>query len=173
MIRAAVLISLLAVLLGVAQPARTQAAEQTDFSAEEESVSKPAVLPPAVKQILADDRMVSGVLKYEGLQELPDKWLAASIVHLDGLSEMDLLVEGEGPLRGANVNSFWIFRPTSTGFIQILYTPAHDLTIKRSRARGYRDIEIVSLTAMRMLTAEYKFDGNEYKLRSTTNRAIR
>jgi hypothetical protein len=175
MIRTGALISLTAVLLGVSQPVSPQAVEQTHFSAEDESVSKPTVLPPAVKQMLAADRDVSNELKHNGLQvtELPDSWFSTCVVHLNGSSEMDLLVEGESLLRGANVNSFWIFRPTSTGFAQILNAPAHDLFIKHSRTRGYRNVEIMALTATRVMTVEYRFDGNQYQPRSRTNEPIR
>jgi hypothetical protein len=175
MVRTGILISLTAVLLGVSQPVSPQAVEQTQFCAEDESVSKPTVLPPAVRQILVADRDVSNELKHNGLQvtQLPDTWFSTSVVHLNGSSEIDLLVEAEGLLRGANVNSFWIFRPTSTGFAQILNAPAHDLIIKRSRSRGYRDIKIMAVIAMRVMTVEYRFDGIQYQPRSRTNESIR
>jgi hypothetical protein len=105
-------------------------------------VQCPIRLPESAISLLSKDGMVRNVMEYEHVARMPREWFLASIVHLRGTDEADLLVMADGPMRGANVNNFWILRPVQKGYAVILNGPALDLFVKKTRTNGYRDIEL-------------------------------
>jgi hypothetical protein len=88
------------------------------------------------------------------------------VVHLAGAREEDILVMGEGTLRGANMITFWVFRPTVRGYELILNGPAHDLTVGKTRWKGFREIVLRSATANKVHEATLRFNGRRYVLSS-------
>jgi hypothetical protein len=70
---------------------------------------------------------------------------------------------GVGPLRAANVTPFWVFSATARGYELVIMAPAHDLIVRNTWWKGYRDIELVSLTAAEISTVLVRFDGERYK----------
>jgi hypothetical protein len=158
-----------ALFLVVSVKARPQAvqplpAEQTHFSAEDETVKRPATIPPEVLAQLAQDPPVRKVMRGSDplLKQPPATWFSASVVHLAGPDEKDLVVEAEGELAGANVTNFWIFRQLSGGAQLVLNGPAHDLTIMRSRWNGLLEIELDPATATKFHRVGLRFDGAHY-----------
>jgi len=119
---------------------------------------------PDVKQILESERLP--------VEKLPTSWFLASEVHLRGSNERDLVVVGTGPVSGANVTTFWIFRPRGRRFELLLNAPAHWLEIKEARSNGYKDIELVSATAVTVSTVLCEFEGVTYKPSSKTLNSI-
>jgi len=115
------------------------------------------------------------VLKNQGgsVTQVPRSWLMPSEVRLDGPDERDMMVVATGPLQGANITTFWVLRPSGHGFKLLLTTLAHDLFIRRTRSKGYKDIETVAATAVRASTVQFKFDGNRYNLYARSSKAIR
>ena len=77
---------------------------------------------------------------------------------------------GVGPLRGANVTTFWIFRQVSDQFKPILMPPAtaHTLEIMRKFSNGLRDLQLMSATAVTVSLVRLKFDGAAYKQSAAT-----
>jgi hypothetical protein len=152
----------------IAQAKHHSSTEQTHFSAEDEGVEKPAVIPGDVLVILKQDRRVRNFMKNEEppSQGLPLSWFSASAVHLSNPREEDLVVVGVGELRGANVSTFWVFRPTTHGHELIMMAPAHDLVVTRARWNGYREIELLSATATKVQTVLLRFDGKRYASKS-------
>jgi hypothetical protein len=109
----------------------TQTGEQLHFSAEDETVERPIVLPPGVLAFLRKDPDVVTVLdavKKGG--EIPQAWVMAPEVHLNAPAEKDIVVTAAGPLAGANVTTFWVFRPVRQDFQLLLKGSAHDLEVK-------------------------------------------
>ncbi len=143
----------------------TAAAEQRRFSAEGTSVERPASLPSEVVAILAQDSSVREILESEQLSadKLPTSWFLASEVHLNGPRERDLVVVATGLLTGANVTTYWIFRPQGGGFKLLLSAPAHTLVIKKTRSNGFNDIELLSATAVHVSTVLFRFQGGTYR----------
>jgi hypothetical protein len=145
---------------------RTQAAqvEQVDFSAEAESVERPVSIPDDVLTVLAKDDFVRSAMEGADsrLQTLPSSWFSAARVHLDKSNAQDLVILGEGPLTGANVIRFWIFRDTGHGYELVLRAAGHDLHVKQHRSNGYRDIETASVTMMQFNSELFRFDGKRY-----------
>jgi len=141
--------------------------EQTDFSAEYDTVVHPVPLPESVLQILRNDRHVSLAMKGNDIppDRLPPKeWFAASEIHLGRPVERDLVVMGVNGLRGANVNTFWVFRKTAERYELVLHVAVHDLKALESKSNGYRDIQTWSSTAVTHTTLLFKFDGRQYQL---------
>ncbi len=136
-------------------------ASQVHFSAEDAGVKKPVTIPNSVLPLLAADELVRDELDSEHLtaDKLPISWFSASAVHLGENGNEDLVVMAEGPLRGANVTSFWVFRKTPQSFSLVLKTGAHDLFIKNARWKHYSQLQTLSATAVRVSTTSFRFDG--------------
>jgi hypothetical protein len=137
---------------------------QVDFTAEDSGVKQPVALPDDVLEILKKDATVQSVLENENLppEKLPPSWFSASTIHLSTANRKDLVVVGQPPVSGANVTTFWVFRATPRGYELVLTAPAHSLTVRNSRWRGFRDIELVSATAVQVSTVLCRFDGKRY-----------
>jgi len=150
-------------------PARSQSApkqkEQKHFSAEDDSVNNPVVIPADALALLAKDDRVRNVLEDQKIApaDLPSSWFSAAEVKLGSKGEKDLIVMAEGPLRGANINPFWIFIHDGNGFKLALSVSLHDLAVKRTHSHGYRDLESSGMAASTFSIARFRFDGNEYK----------
>jgi len=139
-------------------------AAQSYFSAEDSSVEKPIPLPQDVRATLSKDELVRNEAENDGIpiNAIPSSWFSASVVHLTSPSKGDLLVVAQGPLRGSNVTTFWVFAGSRDGFQLVLTAPAHDLRIRSSRSRAYRDIETTSMTASQVASDVYRFNGKRY-----------
>jgi hypothetical protein len=139
--------------------------EQTDFSAEDEGVKHPVVIPEPVLAILCNDERVRNELKYEKItpDHLPTSWFSAAEVHLSKPSERDLIVVAQGPLMGANVDVFWVFTRGGATYALALTIPAHDLIVEKSRSNGYRDLESMGATAATVTTVSFHYDGDHYR----------
>jgi hypothetical protein len=139
-----------------------RSSEQTHFSAEDDRVEKPVAIP--VLTVLSQDNMVRAELENENIpaEKLPQSWFAASAIHLTHSGEIDLIVVSVGPVRGANVTMFWVFRSTPHGHELVLTAGAHDLQVKSTFWKGYRDIELLSVTMQKLNTVLYKFNGKRY-----------
>ncbi len=166
--------SALAIALVLVQSAHQSISlEQREFSAMAENVKRPVTLPPSVIRLLKDDRDVKHVMESLGLpsDQLPLSWFLASEVHLSERNEKDLVVVGT--ILGANVTTFWIFRPEHGGFeLPLDGAPALQLNIKNTRSHGYRDVELVAATAVTVSTVVCKFDGRIYKTYSSSTKPI-
>ncbi len=138
--------------------------EQTHFSAEDEGAKHPVPLPSEVLAILRRDAFVKDELEGDDIapERLPTAWFSASEITLGGRGEKDLIVVAEGLLRGANVDTFWVFVHRDQGYALVLTVPAFDIIVKSSRTNGYRNIEASAATAVTVTTASFRFDGHRY-----------
>lgn len=154
-----------------AQNTRFHSLEQSVFSAEDDAVKKPVAIPDDVLAILVKDEMVSRALEDENLaaEKIPLSWFSASTIHLSKSRETDFVVMARGPLAGGNVVTFWVFRGTPHGHELVLAAPMHDLIVKNTRWNGYRDVELASMSAVKISTVLCRFDGKRYvKYKSKT-----
>jgi hypothetical protein len=55
----------------------------------------------------------------------------------------------------------------------LLKAMGHDLSIKDSRSKGYRDIEVLESTAVGASRVQFRFDGTEYAQSGASTRSIR
>ena len=145
----------------VKQPIRS---EQRHFSAEDTGVKKPVVIPDDVLAILAKDERVRLTVEYEKPLDgkLPASWFSASAIHLSSPDKTDLVVVGVGPLLGANVTTFWIFSATPNGHELAMTAAAHDLIVKKTLWKGYREIEMSGETAVEITRVQYRWEGKQY-----------
>jgi len=139
-------------------------AEQTVFSAEQMTVNHPIALPEAALGILRNDPGVLATLRAKKISpsRLAQSWFMASEVHLAGQDEADLVVMGIGPLRGANVVTFWVLGRTRGEYRLLLLTSALSLEVLASKTNDYRDIRTVQVTATRTLSVTFRFRSDKY-----------
>ncbi len=149
--------------------------EQTHFCAEDTGVKHPVPIPNDVLAILRRDDRVKNELEYAGIapENLPRSWFSASEIALGTSREKDLIIAAEGPLVGANVNTFWVFIDHGKSYELTLTLPAHDLTVNNTRTNGYRDLEAMGATAVKVTTTSYRFDGRQYTLYSSKTEDIK
>ena len=160
-----VLLILLLACGATAQNKHPHFSEQLTFSAEDDTVKKPVAIPQDVLAILVKDKMVSRELENESLpaEKIPLAWFSASAIHLSNSRRTDFVVMVRGPLAGGNVVTFWVFRGTPHGHELVLTAPMHNLTVKDTRWNGYRDIELASMSAVKVAKVLCRFDGKQYK----------
>jgi hypothetical protein len=158
-----------------AQPKQPLHPEQTHFTAEDVAVKRPVTVPPEVMAQLARDSYVLDVMENADppQEQPPASWFSASVVHLAGQGEKDLVVQAEDRLAGANVDVFWVFRLLPGGPQLVLNGPAHDLIVTRTRWKGLREIELDSLTVIKLNTIVLRFDGTRYSVFSDKSEDIK
>jgi hypothetical protein len=158
----------------VAQSTGGPGYEQAHFSAEDESDAPHC---PSGRSTAPDQRgpFVAEALKSQApaTTQVPAGWLMASGVHLAGPDENDIVVVAAGLLSGANVTTFWVLRPADRSYELLLTAPAHDLVIKRTRSKGYKEIELLSATAVEVSTVSLRFDGKRYQVHARSSNPIR
>jgi hypothetical protein len=140
--------------------------EQRHFSAEDETVENPVTIPQPVRELLAKEKMVKQATAFEQIvpEKFPASWFLASGVHLVRGNEEDLVLVGQGPMAGANITQFWVFRQTAQGYKLVLQAGAHDLTVTNRMHNGFREIELLSATAARSYWVLLGFLDGQYKV---------
>jgi hypothetical protein len=150
-----------------AQSKPHQAAEQHSFGLGMDSglvVQHPVALSDAELAALANDDMMRKELDQDPpIPKLTREGLEASVIHLHGPNERDLVVIGSGaPFMGANVGPFWIIRDLPTGPQVVLSTITLGLSIQKTSSQGFRDIEASVATAVEGSTTSFHFNGKKY-----------
>jgi hypothetical protein len=148
--------------------------EQRRFSAEDETLTRPASIPFEVTALLAQDSDVKYALTDEHLEPdaIPSSWFLASEIHLRNTREKDLVVIAKGPLMGANVTTFWIFRPGDHRYELVLKAAAHTMVVKSARSNGYEDVELWSATAITESLVLCRFDAGTYRPSTRNSKPI-
>jgi hypothetical protein len=138
--------------------------EQSTFGLEDPPITKPIAIPGEVLQILRTDKIVQNHLN-EGQTpaDIPASWFEGSQIHLDGSDELDLVVVPKnGLLFGANVGPIWVFHKTAKGYDEVLSISVHDLRVLKTKWKGFREIQVYSMTAVTVTTEIFRFDGQRY-----------
>jgi hypothetical protein len=135
--------------------------EQTNFSAEDESVKDPVAIPSQVMTLLSKDELVRDGMENENItpNKPPSSWFSVSQI----TGSKDLIVVAEDPLVGANIVTFWVFIQSNGQYKLALMTRAHNLSVEKSRSHGYRNITASAENCCQLTTAHFHFDGTEYK----------
>lgn len=167
--RSSTLLILAVIVLGVralSQVEKDNQPEQTSFSAEDVSVTKPVEIPADVRKILVNEESVREALRFEGIapERLPGSWFSASKIHLGDAREEDLVLVGRGPMLGANITWFCVFRPSANGHELFFDGRAHDLIVTNTVSNGYREIQMLSATGASIHTVLFRFDGKRYRV---------
>jgi hypothetical protein len=144
--------------------------EQAEFDMESDSVRHPVAIPNDVLEILRADKWVQTCLeKGQSPSEIPADWFAASRIHLSHRQEGLVLVVTYGCLLGAHSAPYWIFRRTPRGHELILEVSGHGLRLLKSRAGGFREVQVYDSNAGYETVLLFKFDGKEYRLSKRTD----
>ena len=161
----AVLVVLMICVAEAAGGKGVHSSAQFHFSAEDAGVGKPVSIPEDVLAALRMDETIRSAMANENIssEKIPPSWLSASAIHLSTPEKSDLVVMAEGPLKGSNVTTFWVFCATAHGYRLALTAPAHDLLVMSVSWKGYRNIELKSITAAQISTVLLRFDGELYK----------
>lgn len=163
-------------LLGQAQVLRSED-EQSTFAVEEIAgeprVTHPVAVPEKVLEVLQRDQAVKSCLKDNPLA--PDQslssWFVASVIHLDGPTEADLIVlpsfHGQESMcfqTPSGIGLFWLFMQNGQRYELVLKTWGSGLQILKSEVNGHRNIQTGTLgQAGRVLTnTVFGFDGIHY-----------
>ena len=148
---------------------------QLVFSAEDKGVQQPVAIPDEVKPMLARDEYVKNLLDGQKLTaaKLPQAWFSAAQIHLCGRRELDLVVVGEPPVKGADGTTFWVFCATQRGYVQALKVSTHTLVVKEARWKGASELEAKSGSAADVFSVLYRYDGLEYKSYKEASQSIK
>jgi hypothetical protein len=159
-----VVLALAAVSVGVGAVGQKNEAirEQSSFSVEE-PIKHPVTLSSEVVEALlgtAEARTVdlSGVSSAERAN-----LFEAVEVHLGGSEEVDLVVAGVPPLRGADNDWFWVVRSAHKNPRIILFVGGYTLDVLGTKTNGLRDIRSTWSTPSETYVTTYHFDGRRYK----------
>jgi hypothetical protein len=95
------------------------------------------------KNLLGQNRDVLKVPRYSklGPEQLPDKWFTATEVPLGVGAEKYLVVMAAEIVRGANINSFWVFRESDKGCGLLFQAGAHDLENRKTSQHQDRRLQ--------------------------------
>jgi hypothetical protein len=148
-------------------------AEQLQFSAENEHVQHPIVMPDELWTVLRQHPFVADGLeihKDQASAEAEERraWFEVSRVHLGDTDEQDFIVVGTGEMVGANTVPFWIFKQTAHGMKLMLFSQGHDLNILSHLHNGHRDIEISYVFRLKGQWQTYRYSNEAYSLSSDT-----
>jgi hypothetical protein len=137
--------------------------EQRHFSAEDGGVRHTMPLPRDVLKILSQTETVKALWKGTEIPRggIPRSWFSGSVVHLAGVDERDLIVQGADAMAGANVTTFWIFRHGTKGYSLVLEVAALDLTAENHRTNGLLDVTARSATGSEVFASYFQFSGNQ------------
>ena len=153
-------------VLGVAAPAQPNsapAAGQRFFNLVD-AVQTSATLSDAELAALANDDLTRKELGPAPTgSKLTQDGLEATVVHLCGSDERDLVVIGDGaPYVGANVGPFWLIRDLPAGPVVVLGETSLSLTIETKRSNKCLAVEAFAATAIDGTTTDYSFNGAQY-----------
>lgn len=144
-----------------AQSNSNSAAEQRFFNLED-AVQNQVDLSDAELAALAADDYFKGAPQPQATK-LTQDGLEATVVHLCGSGERDLVVLGDGePYAAANVGPFWIIRDLPAGPAVVLSESSLSLTIEASRSNKCLNLETFKATATEGTTTDLRFNGQKY-----------
>ncbi len=160
-----------------AQSRTRHRADQTSFGLgnDDPIVKHPVSLSAAeIAALSRDDLMRQELDQNPPILRVTGEGLEASVIHLHGSRERDLVVIGAGePFIGANVGPFWIIRDLPTGPKVVFRAITLQLNILKTSSHGLRDVEAVAATAVTDTQTQFRFNGTQYVIRISRTRPIK
>jgi hypothetical protein len=147
---------------------QTPPPEQKVFS---DSIQHPVSLSPEVLKVLLASHPAKETFEILNDSEKhdPSHLFQAAEVHLNSSNEVDLVVIGLGPMRGAETRWFWVVRSARKNPEVILFSGGDSLEVTDKKTHGYKDIGVVWMSSLETETAVYQFDGTSYATRTLNN----
>jgi hypothetical protein len=148
---------------------QTSPPEQRVFSGS--PVQHPVNLSPEVLRVLLASHPAKETFEIMNDSEKhdPSKLFQAAEVHLNSSDEVDLVVIGLGPMRGAESLWFWVVRSARKSPEVILFSGGGSLEVTDKKTHGYKDIGVVWMSSSETETTVYQFDGMFYRMRTANN----
>jgi hypothetical protein len=139
--------------------------DQTLFS-EEEPLLHTVVLTPGVLSVLLKTKEAKQGLEFanDSQRHNPAQLFRAAEVHLSRLEEVDLVVLGIPPMRGADNCWFWVVRSARNHPRVVLFAGGNSLDVMNSSTIGYRNIRSIWSSPSDTSQKIYHFDGKSYRL---------
>jgi len=147
---------------------QTPPPEQKVFS---DSIQHPVSLSPEVLKVLLASHPAKETFEILNDSEKhdPSQLFQAAEVHLSSSNEVDLVVIGLGPMRGAENRWFWVVRSANKNPQVILFSGGDSLEVTDKKTHGYKDIGVVWMSSLETETSIYQFDGTFYETRTLNN----
>lgn len=165
-------ILLLIIVIVTAQPIQSQSVggvqfEQKIFNAEDSGVKQPIDLPQGVLEILSKDDLVLASLRdsERNQRDAPPTWFSATLSKTNVIGKKLYIVMGIGPLRGANVTTFWLvsFDVSTHQARVILSVPTLRLEVGRLGDSPYPPIRSEKVVGASVIDARYAWIKGRYK----------
>jgi len=153
----------IATVVSIAQGPKAH--EQLVFR-EDEPFEHAVSLPPEVLRALLETKEVKESLRTAKQQPgNPSQLFRAAEIHLGGLDEIDLVIQGISPLTSGGDNSwFWVVLSAHRAPKVPVWCGGNSLEVMAKRTKGYRNIVCSWSSASLSQTSEYHFDGEKYVL---------
>lgn len=147
--------------------------DQTVFEADTaQQIMNPVPLPKGALQVLSKDKDVVACTKDNPIPHPGSlgSWFAASVVHLNGRGEDDLVVlpiaQGNPYLCFHSVEGigiFWVFRRAEGQYKLVLKTSGLRLVVLKTTHNGYRDIESEGQVGKFGTRSIFRFESGRYR----------
>src|SRR6266478_5832239 len=139
--------------------------DQTLFS-EEEPLQHAVPLTPDVLSVLLKTKQAKQGLEFanDSQRNNPAQLFRAAEVDLRRPGEVDLVVIGILPMRGADNCWFWVVRSARNHPKVVLIAGGNSLEVMNSRTSGYRNIRSIWSSPSDTSQKIYHFDGKSYIL---------
>jgi hypothetical protein len=131
------------------------------------------VSPEVLRALLATQTAKQTLSVLDDAQKAnPSRLFQAGEVHLSGLDQVDLVVIGVAPMKGADANWFWIVRSARKDPQVVLFGGGDSLEVLDSKSHGAKDIRISWSSSFETEATTYQFDAAIYQVRKADNGKI-
>lgn len=122
-------------------------------------------LTPEILAVVMDTAPAKGRLRGDlSTGESVSSYFRATEVHLRNSSETDLVIEGQGPMMGANLLWFWVVLSANDHPRVAMYQAASELDIRRSKHQGFREIETSRIAGSGTIsTVTWRYADGSYR----------
>ncbi len=150
------------------------AAEQKLFSPGDSPIQHPVTLQPDVLRVLLATQTAKQTLSVldDSQKTNPSQLFQAGEVHLSNPNQVDLVVIGVAPMKGADANWFWIVRSARKDPQVVLFGGGDSLEVLDNKTHGAKDIRIAWSSSFETEATTYQFDGAIYQVRKADNGKI-
>jgi len=136
----------------------------------EKDIKNRAKIPAGILKLLGKSAAVGECLgrgDLESADKLSASWFQAARVNLNNDKFADYVVKSDKDcLYGPRAATWWIFRGSPKGFIEVFEDSVLLLSLKKTKTAGFYDIQ-TETTMVNIIRNTWTFDGRKYKLKRT------
>jgi hypothetical protein len=140
------------------------------YAETDERFEHSTALPNAVLRLILHTPEAKGAMDLANDSERRRiaEYFRTTEVRLSDSGEVDLLVRGSPPMRGANVGWFWFVRSPNNNPKIVLFAIGDSVELLRSKRQGLKDVRSVHTSPVYTHICIYRFSGNIYRLSKET-----